>query len=125
MSWLLPRLLAGFVALAVGGLIGYMVGEPVHAPILSVLLGGGLAVGVLAAIDTLRGARLIDWLRGAQEEGAPRDAGFWGEIGYRVERSLRERERARVQEKQRLERFLQAIEASPNGVLMLDAHEQI
>ncbi|HSV69634.1 MAG TPA: phosphate regulon sensor histidine kinase PhoR [Methylibium sp.] len=125
MSWLLPRLLAGFVAMAVGGLLGYVIGGPVHAPILSVLLGGGLAVGTLAAVDTLRGVRLIDWLRGAQETSAPRDAGFWGEIGYRVERSLRAREKERVQEKQRLERFLLAIEASPNGVLMLDAHEQI
>ncbi|HWH75463.1 MAG TPA: phosphate regulon sensor histidine kinase PhoR [Methylibium sp.] len=125
MSWLLPRLLSGFVAMALGGLLGYLVGATLRAPILGALLGGSATVGLFAAIDTLRGARLVDWLRSAQDTDAPRDAGFWGEIGYRVERSLRERERARVLEKQRVEHFLQAIEASPNGVLILDAHEQI
>ncbi len=108
-----------------GGVIGYVVGGPVHAPVLTVLLGGTLTVGALAIVDTLRGVRLIDWLRGAQDTDAPRDAGFWGEIGYRVERSIRARERSTVQEKARLEQFLEAIEASPNGVLMLDVSGQI
>lgn len=125
MSWLLPRLLAGFVVMMVGGVVGYVLGNPVQAPVISVLLGAALAVGVLAAVDTLRGARLIAWLRGAQETDAPRDAGFWGEIGYRVERSLRALERSAAQEKQRLGQFLDAIEASPNGVLMLDESGQI
>jgi two-component system phosphate regulon sensor histidine kinase PhoR len=125
MTWLLPRLFAGFVVMMVGGVIGYVLGKPVHAPILSVLFGATLAVGVLAAVDTLRGARLIVWLRGAQETDAPRDSGFWGEIGYRVERSIRSRERRAVQEKARLGQFLDAIEASPNGVLMLDGNDQI
>jgi two-component system phosphate regulon sensor histidine kinase PhoR len=125
MTWLLPRLLAGFLAMAGGGVVGYLLGGPVRAPVLSVLLGGGLAVGVLAVFDTLRGVRLMTWLRGSQDDDAPRDAGFWGELGYRVERSIRTRERSAVQEKARLERFLEAIEASPNGVLMLDDKGQI
>lgn len=125
MSWLLPRLLAGFVAMLAGGVVGYLLGNPVHAPVVSVLLGGGLAVGGLAVFDTLRGVRLMTWLRGSQDDDAPRDAGFWGELGYRMERSLRARERQAVQQQMRLERFLEAIEASPNGVLMLDDKGQI
>ena len=31
----------------------------------------------------------MHWLRGSQDGPAPRDAGFWGEIGYRVERDPR------------------------------------
>ena len=125
MTWLLPRLLAGFVAMLAGGFVGYLLGNPVHAPVVSVLIGGGLAVGVLAVFDTLRGVRLMTWLRGSQDDDAPRDAGFWGELGYRMERSLRAREHQAVQQQARLERFLEAIEASPNGVLMLDDKGQI
>jgi len=82
-------------------------------------------VALAAMLDTARGYRLINWLRGSQEQQAPRDAGFWGELGYRVERSIRLREQGLEQERLRLEQFLSAIEASPNGVLILDASEQI
>jgi len=125
MNWLLPRLLAGVLAMVAGGLAGYVLGEPLHSPIASVLVGGGAVVGVLAVFDTIRGYRLINWLRGAQEGQAPRDTGFWGELGYRVERSIRQREQGLAQERMRLEQFLSAIEASPNGVLLLDPNDQI
>lgn len=125
MSWLWPRLLVGLLAVAGGGAIGYLIGAPFDLQIYSGLLGGFLALGAVALRDTLRGVRLLDWLRGAQSDGAPSEAGFWGEIGYRVERSLREREQDLAHEKLRLEQFLQAIDASPNGVLLLDAQGRI
>jgi two-component system phosphate regulon sensor histidine kinase PhoR len=55
---------------------------------------------------------------------APRP-GFWGELGYRIERALRTAETEVKQERERLQQFLSAIEASPNGVLLLDAGGQI
>jgi two-component system phosphate regulon sensor histidine kinase PhoR len=105
--------------------VGVLLGRSFNAPILSALVGGASAVAVFAVFDTMRGYKLIDWLRGSQEGQAPRDAGFWGELGYRVERSLRSRELALAQEQTRLTQFLSAIEASPNGVLLLDAGDQI
>ncbi|MBA3588407.1 phosphate regulon sensor histidine kinase PhoR [Methylibium sp.] len=125
MSWLLSRLLVGVAAMLAGGLLGYFVGSSLRAPVLGALLGAVVAVALLVVLDTIRGMRLIAWLRGTQEADAPRDAGFWGEIGYRVERSIRLRERLAGQEQARLSRFLDAMEASPNGVLMLDVNEQI
>jgi two-component system phosphate regulon sensor histidine kinase PhoR len=65
------------------------------------------------------------WLRGAHEGPAPRDAGFWGEIGYRIERSLLALERSAAAERTRLSQFVAAMEASPNGVLLLDRGDQI
>ena len=63
------------------------------SPIVGALVGALVGAGAASScVDTLRGYRLIDWLRGAQEGQAPRDAGFWGELGYRVERALRARE---------------------------------
>ncbi|WP_140626345.1 phosphate regulon sensor histidine kinase PhoR [Methylibium rhizosphaerae] len=125
MNWLFPRIVAGMLAMVAGGAAGYFVGNPIHAPVLSMLFGGATAVGLVAVFDTLRGYRLISWLRGAQDGPAPRDAGLWGEMGYRIERAIRSRELHAVQEHTRLAQFLSAIEASPNGVLLLDANEQI
>lgn len=125
MNWLLPRLLAGALAMVVGGFIGYLAGDPLRAPVIGSVTGGAIGVSVLALVDTLRGYRLIHWLSGSQESQAPRDTGFWGEIGYRVERSIRSREKGMELEQTRLAQFLSAMEASPNGVLLLDEGDQI
>ncbi|WP_298829945.1 phosphate regulon sensor histidine kinase PhoR [uncultured Piscinibacter sp.] len=125
MSWLLPRLAAGVLAMLAGGFIGFLASSAEQTVVWRVLGGGGIGVAIVAMLDTARGYRLINWLRGSQEQQAPRDAGFWGELGYRVERSIRLREQGLAQERLRLEQFLSAIEASPNGVLMLDENDQI
>jgi two-component system phosphate regulon sensor histidine kinase PhoR len=67
----------------------------------------------------------MNWLRGPLDTDAPRDEGLWGELAYRTEKALRSRELATRQERERLAQFLEAIEASPNGVMMLDAQDQI
>ena len=125
MNWLLPRLAVALVAMAVGSGLGYLLGQPLHAPMIGMVLGGLAAVALVSMIDTLRGVRLLGWLRGSQDTMAPRDPGFWGEIAYLTERSLKAREQRATQEKTRLAQFLAAIEASPNGVLLLDGNEQI
>lgn len=125
MTWLLYRLL-----LALGAaLLGVLVGEVFRS--LTGMEHLGMAFGVLCTallvlmLDAVRGHRLLNWLRGSQAESAPRDTGLWGEIGYRIERAVRDRDRAVSRGRVELAQFLSAIEASPNGVLMLDAQEQI
>ncbi len=125
MGWWLARTLGGLLVLGLGALVGAIAGATVKASLLGVI--GGLCVAVVALIvrDSLRGQGLISWLRGPQTSAAPRDTGFWGELAYRVERALRLREQTIRLEQQRLEQFLSAIEASPNGVMLLDAGDQI
>jgi two-component system, OmpR family, phosphate regulon sensor histidine kinase PhoR len=125
LNWLMPRILAGALALFVGGWLGSLIGRNIDAPILSTLIGSLSVLAILAAVDSLRGYRLITWLRGAQVAAAPRESGLWGEIGYRMERSLRALELEVSREQSRLAQFLSAIEASPNGVLLLDSMQQI
>ena len=124
MTWLLPRLLAVALAMLAGGVMGLAV-DRADSSIVGLLLGGAFAIGVIVVRDTLHGYRLITWLRGSQEGSAPRDAGLWGELGYRIERSLRSREQAAELERTRLTQFLSAIEAAPNGVMLLDAGDQM
>ncbi len=91
------------------------------------LTGLGVMAGVVAGVslDAWRGQKLINWLRDSQSGTAPRDTGFWGELAYRVERALQKRDTAIRQETERLQQFLSAIEASPNGVMLLDSNDQI
>jgi len=55
----------------------------------------------------------------------PSAPGAWGEIFYRLHKLARRwHEQVRQVQQQHI-RFIQAIQASPNGVTMLDAHDQI
>src|ERR1700712_4462031 len=122
MGWLLPRFVAALLCTAAGGFLALVVaGE--RSALIGALLGGLLGFAAIVTLDSLRGWRLMHWLRGAQDGAAPRDTGFWGELGYRIERSLRNLERAAGLERTRLDQFVLAMEASPNGVLLLDDND--
>ena len=122
---LLARWLLALALVLAGGLLGGWAGQAWHEAAPGVLAGAVLGLALFGAQDAWRAGRLLQWLRGPQDEAAPRDTGLWGELGYRVERSLRQRDQALRSEGQRLAQFLSAIEASPNGVVLLDAQDQI
>ena len=87
---------------------------------------GAMAGAVAGAVrDRWRGEQVLAWLRGPLDGPAPRQGGFWGELAYRAERALAVREQRVAAEQEKLRQFLSAIEASPNGVLLLDAGQQI
>ena len=106
---------------AVGGLISWLLGAGLWVP----WLGAAVGAAAFVWLDRSRGAAVLDWLRGLQDTPAPRFAGFWGELAYRAERALVRRDDISRHERERLEQFLSAVEASPNGVLLLDAYDQI
>ena len=99
----------------------------------------GLAAGLLAgavvwlAIDSFYVSRLLRWLRGEQNNdtgsaiahpltGIP---GVWGETADRVRRLLKDRDHQYRESQARLDEFLSAIQASPSGVVLLDAQGRI
>ncbi|RQP22063.1 phosphate regulon sensor histidine kinase PhoR [Piscinibacter terrae] len=125
MGWLIPRLLAGVLAVAMGSLLGMLIGGVLQWPVLGAALGASTGALIYGFVDAWRAHRFMGWLRRQNEGSAPRDAGFWGEVGYRVERSVRLLEKRVEGENMRLTQFLSAIEASPNGVLLLDENDQI
>ena len=124
MGWLLRRLLMALFAMAVGGLAGFgLLGR--SGTTIGLIVGGLIGAAGLALFERRRGEQLLTWLRQSHAGPAPRDAGFWGELGYRFERALRQSELENRNERARLSQFLSAIEASPNGVMLLDAQDQI
>ena len=75
--------------------------------------------------DAMRGMRVVYWLRYGNLAEVPNTFGLWGTVVDRTRRLLRERERAINASEQRLKDFLSAIQASPNGVVLLDENFQI
>src|SRR4051812_52940 len=105
---------------AAGGLLGWWLADDVGA--LAGTVAGSLAWFV---IDLLRGLRLLQWLRRGTAAGTPPASGLWGEAAERIRRSLRTRDQLVTDADQRLQDFLAAIQASPNGVVLLDATGRI
>ncbi len=125
MGWWLARTLAALFLVLLGAVFGSFFGSLLRATLAGALVGGLLLFVLLVLRDSWRGQGLMNWLRGPLTTPAPRDSGFWGEMAYRVEKALRSRELSTLRESERLAQFLSAIEASPNGVMMLDAADQI
>jgi two-component system, OmpR family, phosphate regulon sensor histidine kinase PhoR len=123
-NWL-GRLLKLWLVLAVGAALGWLVGMALGWPGWGSFLGAVLLLSVTALREAGRVERLLSWLRGDVDQPAPRDAGVWGEMAYRIERALRQKDKATQEERLRLTQFLAGIEASPNGVMLLDRNDQI
>ncbi len=87
----------------------------------------GLAAGSLLwfALDLSRGLKVARWLRDGDVARELRMNGLWGEVAQRSRRALRLREQQAIDSQRRLQDFLAAIQASPNGVVLLDAGGRI
>jgi len=125
MSGVPARTLSAVAAVLVCAGVGAALGRLVGAPTVVAIVAAAAGAGALAAREAVRGQALMDWLRGPQADRPPGGSGWWGELAYRIERALRLRDTGIEHEKQRLRDFLQAIEASPNGVLLLDHDDQV
>ncbi|MBP8860770.1 MAG: phosphate regulon sensor histidine kinase PhoR [Ottowia sp.] len=91
---------------------------------------GALAGVVLAAaltwgIDAWRARRFLIWISKTNASTVPALRGAWGEAAYRTARALRAEQQQAQLSSQRLNDFLAAIQASPNGVLLLDPNGRI
>ena len=125
MPWLLPRVLLVIAIVAVAAEAGHVVGVRLGVPHAGLLLGALAGAAGAVSLDALHARRFMGWLRDARRGGAPVHTGFWGELGYRVDRSLRSLERDLQAEQRRIQQFLSAIDASPNGVVLLDEKDQV
>ncbi|HYF42054.1 MAG TPA: phosphate regulon sensor histidine kinase PhoR [Ramlibacter sp.] len=117
---MLWRICSFLLCQVAGGLAGWWIARDAGA-VVGCIVGG---LGWFLA-DLLRGVRVVRWLRRGAEGEVPVSRGLWGEAAERVRRSLRSRAREVQDAEQRLQDFLAAIQASPNGVVLLDAENRI
>lgn len=108
----------GLQALAGGG-GAYLAG---HDGAVLGAIGGGLGWFLLEAS---RSARLIRWLRDPEVGPVPKMAGPWGEAAERCWRLLRSKAGEIEASEKRLQAFLSAIQASPDGIVLLDVKGRI
>ncbi|WP_395685180.1 phosphate regulon sensor protein PhoR [Caenimonas koreensis] len=113
---MLWRTTSFLICLATGAAVGtWLAGKD------GALAGVALASMFWFAIDLWRGVRVLGWLRAASAPAAPEMSGLWGEVVDRTRRQLRTRDQQLGESVRRLQDFLAAIQASPNGVVLLDA----
>lgn len=112
------RLLLLTLGLSVAALTGWLLG------------GWPLALICMAAaslaetgLDIWREHRFLSWLQ--KPETRPPLRGRWGELAYRTRQQLRREQRKTQDNARRTDEVLAAIQASPNGVVLLDAQERI
>ncbi len=124
---MISRFFSFFSFLAFGAAVGFSWAVMNDKPqtTTAVLAGALLAGMVWMLVDAWRGYRVRSWLRKGDLGIAPQMSGWWGVVLDRARKLLRERERSIDAGEQRLKDFLSAIQASPNGVVMLDANGQI
>lgn len=123
-SWLPSRIGLRLLLGSVGAGAGWWIGHSMGYPTRMALLGGALAAVGVSVLDTLKGHELLNWLRNPEPD-PPQLPGIWGEVTHRVHRVIRQREQGTARERDRLQQFLSGIDASPNGVMMIDATEHI
>ena len=89
-------------------------------------LTGALCAGwIWWLVDSWNAMRLLSWLRQSELREAPELSGIWGEASVRMRRWLRQSVQQVQQGDQRLNDILSALQASPNGVVLLDADGRI
>ena len=114
------RTLSLFFWMGVAAIAGYWL-QPNSGHIM-----GAFFVCLLTAIkDLWKGQKITEWLRHNNVQEPPQMGGIWGDLIDRMRRILNEQRKQTQSEEQKLQDFLLAIQASPNGVVLLDPEGRI
>jgi two-component system, OmpR family, phosphate regulon sensor histidine kinase PhoR len=90
------------------------------------VFGGAIAGGLgWVIVDGLRARTLLRWLAKGSPNESPRLPGLWGDLVDRTRKLIKKLDKKAQNSESRLDDFLAAIQASPNGVVLLDAAGRI
>jgi len=92
----------------------------------NIAIAAGIAVLAIPLVYSyINLARLRKCVLADTVESMPLPSGFWEEVFFRLQRLVRNlKQQIRVTEQQH-DRFIEAFQASPNGIVMLDDQDQI
>ena len=92
----------------------------------NIAIAAGIAVLAIPLVYSyVNLARLRKYALADAVESMPLPSGFWEEVFFRLQRLVRNlKQQIRVTEQQH-DRFIEAFQASPNGIVMLDDQDQI
>ncbi len=106
--------------MGLAGLPGWYLGGALGAAVAALL-----AVCIYALVLAWRVDRFDRWLSAPSLRLDPPWQGVWREMSLRVQRMLKQQEKLAAVHEKRLQDFLLAIQASPNGVILLDGEARI
>ena len=113
-----------FIFLLILAIIAFGVGKSFFND--QIGLGFALAiVSVPLAYSYINLARLRKYIMQGEIENLPSTSGNWEDILFRLQRFLRTQKNQLRDIEAQHERFIQAFQASPNGIVMLDDRDQI
>jgi two-component system phosphate regulon sensor histidine kinase PhoR len=107
-----------------GGMAGYFLHGP-FPPLASALVGVVVSGTAWFIADSMRAMRLLRWLQADEISVLNIGQGFWRNVADRIRRQFRARDRRAADAETKLQEFLAALQASPNGVVLLDASGRI
>ncbi|MDP2417985.1 MAG: phosphate regulon sensor histidine kinase PhoR [Hydrogenophaga sp.] len=87
--------------------------------------GALVGASVWSVFDGLRARNVLLWLNKSDAARTPNVSGTWGEVVERIRKLIKKLEKKAQNSDARLEDFLAAIQASPNGVVLLDSSGRI
>ena len=92
----------------------------------NIAIAAGIAVLAIPLVYSyINLARLRKYVLADTVESMPLPSGFWEEVFFRLQRLVRNlKQQIRITEQQH-DRFIEAFQASPNGIVMLDDQDQI
>jgi len=99
-----------------GGLLAAYSADGEWAPLVGCL--GGAAIWI--TLDNIRAAKVLYWLRHGPSVQPPHTSTVWSEVVERARKHFKSLNRKARKSEARLQEFLAAIQASPNGVVLLD-----
>ena len=115
------RVFALLAWVLLGGFLATMFTQSQAAVVLACLTGA-LVWGL---IDGSRASRFLEWLRNPSGKQAPELGCIWEEITDRTRKHFKVLNRKSRKNEARLQEFLSAIQASPNGVILLNKFQGI
>jgi two-component system phosphate regulon sensor histidine kinase PhoR len=118
------RTVSSFFALLAGAVLGWLA-DVNGVPYVGALVGALSAGLIWFCFDSIAAWRWLVQLRTGVIGDATWCDGIWRESAQRVRRLLRTRDDQYEQSQRRLQDFLSALQASPNGVVLLDQHTRI
>ncbi len=115
-----PRFIGLLFWLMVMGVMGFWYARTLGA------LAAALAFALFTIFkDLWRGQKISNWLRHNTVQEPPLLGGLWGDLIDRLRRILNDQKKQTESHQKRLLDFLSAIQASPNGVVLLDPEGRI
>lgn len=108
-----------------GAGLGWFLGVDGPGRAVDALLGALAGATLWMVLDALRAAQAMRWLSPERPVELPLKWGMWGELLERAQRLLRAQSRTIEDRENRLQDFLSALQASPNGVMLLDKQSRI